>query len=146
MHHSVVLYHRISGHFYSEEDGAECMLSCITLCLRWEMNLQWSIAKRLRYCIIVHIAKYDPTIYLIWPPRSTSNVYGYKYGYRLPLNIHSQKSPWLSRLDRQSSKPVVVGSSPAVDKFFFSFCNSRFHCSAYISNQPIQMKSTVTYT
>ena len=63
---------------------------------------------------------HNPTIYmyLIWPPRSTSSVYRYKYGYRLPLNIHSQKSPWLSRLERQSSKPEVVGSSPAVGKIF----------------------------
>ena len=44
--------------------------------------------------------------------------------YHLPLNIHSHKSPWLSRLERHSSKPEVVGSNPAVGKNF-SFCNSR---------------------
>ena len=33
--------------------------------------------------------------------------------------------PWHSRLERQSSKQEVVGSSPIVDKNF-SFCNSRF--------------------
>ena len=37
------------------------------------------------------IAMHDPTIYLIWPPRNTSNVYRYKYGYRLPLNIHKSQ-------------------------------------------------------
>ena len=64
---------------------------------------------------------HDPTIDLIGPPRSTSNVYRYKYGYRLPLNIHSHKSPWLSRLERHSSKPEVVGSNPAVGKNSFHF-------------------------
>ena len=39
MHHSVVLYHRINVHFYSEDDGAECVLSCIILWPRREMNL-----------------------------------------------------------------------------------------------------------
>ena len=31
----------------------ECMLSRITLCSRWEMNLQWSIAIRFINCILV---------------------------------------------------------------------------------------------
>ena len=53
--------------------------------------------------------------------------------------------PWDSRLDRQPSKREVVGSSPAVGRNF-SFCNSRFLRMAHISNQPIQMKSTVTFT
>ena len=88
---------------------------------------------------------HDPTIYLIWPPRSTSNVYRYKYGYRLPLNINIHKSPWLSRLERHSSKPEVVGSNPAVGKNF-SFCNSRSLHVADTSNQSIQMKPTVAYT
>ena len=88
---------------------------------------------------------HDPTIYLIGPPRSTSNVYRYKYVYKLPLNIHSHKSPWLSRLGRHSSKPEVVGSNPAVGKNF-SFCNSRSLRVADTSNQSIQMKSTVAYT
>ena len=58
----------------------------------------------------------------------------------------SQKSPFRSRfLERQSSKPGAVGSSPAVGKNF-SFCNSYFHCVADISSQPIWIKSTVTYT
>ena len=48
-------------------------------------------------------------------------------------------------LERQSSKREVVGSSPAVGKNF-SFCNSRFPRIAHSSNQPIQMKSTGTYT
>ena len=91
------------------------------------------------------IAMHDPTIYLIWPSRSTSNVYRYKYGYRLPLNLHSHESPWLSRLERQSSILEVVGSNPAVGKNF-SFCNSRSLRVADTSNQSIQMKSTVTYT
>ena len=63
----------------------------------------------------------------------------------LPLNIHSHKSPWLSRLEHHSSKPEVVGSSPAVGKNF-SFCNSRSLHVADTSNQSIQMKSTVAYT
>ena len=62
---------------------------------------------------------HDPTIYLIWPPRSTSNVYRYKYVYKLPLNIYSHKSPWLNRLGRHSSKPEVVSSNPAVGKNFY---------------------------
>ena len=61
------------------------------------------------------------------------------------LNIHSHKSPWLSRLGRHSSKPEVVGSNPAVGKNF-SFCNSRSLRVADTSNQSIQMKSTVAYT
>ena len=77
-----------------------------------------------------------------WNP---SNLYRYKYGYRLPLNIHSHKSPWLSRLERHSSKPEVVGSNPTVGKNF-SFCNSRSLHVADTSNQSIQMKSTVAYT
>ena len=80
-------------------------------------------SKKIQILLFI-IAMHDPTIYLIWPPRSTSNVYRYKYGYRLPLKIHSHKSPWLSRLERHSSKPEVVGSNPAVGKNF-SFCNSR---------------------
>ena len=88
------------------------------------------------------IAVHDPTIYLIRPPRSTSNVYRYKYIYRLPLNIHSQNTPWLSRLERQSSKPKVVGSSPVLVNNF-SFCNSRFHYVAGISSQPIQGKREI---
>ena len=55
------------------------------------------------------------------------------------------KSPWLSRLERHSSKPEVVGSNPAVGKNF-SFCNSRSLHVADTSNQSIQMKSTVAYT
>ena len=39
MHHSLASYLRINVHFYSEDDGVECMLSCITLCSRSEMNL-----------------------------------------------------------------------------------------------------------
>ena len=77
---------------------------------------------------------HDPTIYLIWPPRSTSNVYRYKYGYRLPLNIHSHKSPWLSRLERHSSKPEVVGSNPAVGKNF-SYFYASFTCEKKIWNE-----------
>ena len=88
---------------------------------------------------------HDPTIYLIKPPRSTSHVYRYKYVYKLPLNIHSHKSPWLSQLGRHSSKPEVEGSNPAVGKNF-SFCNSRSLRVADTSNQSIQMKSTVAYT
>ena len=121
-----------------DNSRAECMLSCITLCLRWEMNLQLSIEKDPDIVLLFIIAMHDPTIYLIWPPRSTSNVYRYKYGYRLPLNIHSHKSPWLSRLERHSSKPEVVGSNPAVGKNF-SFCNSRSLRVADTSNRSIQM-------
>ena len=99
----------------------------------------------LYYCLSSQCMIQHATIYLIWPPRSTSNVYRYKYGYRLPLNIHSHKFPWLSRLERHSSKPEVVGSNPAVGKNF-SFCNSRSLHVADTSNQSIQMKSTVAYT
>ena len=67
------------------------------------------------------------------------------YIIKLPLNIHSHKSPWLSRLGRHSSNPEVVGSNPAVGKNF-SFCNSRSLRVADTSNQSIQMKSTVAYT
>ena len=42
-------------------------------------------------------------------------------------------------------KIKVVGSSSAVCKNF-SFWNSRFRRVAHSSNQPIQMKSIVTYT
>ena len=49
MHHIVALYHRKNMRFYSEDDGAECILSCITLCLRWEMNLLRSITQRFKY-------------------------------------------------------------------------------------------------
>ena len=35
------------------QHGAECMLSRVTMCSRWEMNLQWSIANKIRSCIIV---------------------------------------------------------------------------------------------
>ena len=66
------------------------------------------------FVLLFIIAMHDPTIYLIWPSRSTSNVYRYKYGYRLPL-----KTPWLSRLECQSSKPEEVRSNPAVGKIFF---------------------------
>ena len=52
---------------------------------------------------------------------------------------------WHSRLERQSSKREIMGSSSAVGKNI-SFCNSRFLRVAHSSNQPIQMKSTVTYT
>ena len=45
---------------------AECIVSHIKLCSRWEMNLQWSIAKRFRYIVLLfYIAMHDPTIYLI---------------------------------------------------------------------------------
>ena len=38
------------------QHGADCMLSRITLCSRWEMNLQWSIAKRFIYCnVVLHL-------------------------------------------------------------------------------------------
>ena len=110
---------------------------------KWIYNCQQQIDPDIVLLFI--IAMHDPTIYLIWPPRSTSNVYRYKYGYRLPLNIHSHKSPWLSRLERHSSKPEVVGSNPAVGKNF-SFWNSRSLHVADTSNQSIQMKSTVAYT
>ena len=52
---------------------------------------------------------------------------------------------WHYRLQSQSTKQEVVGSSPAVGKNF-SFCNSRFLCMAHNSNQSIQMKSTITLT
>ena len=110
---------------------------------KWIYNCQQQIDPDI--VLLFKIAMHDPIIYLIWPPRSTSNVYRYKYGYRLPLNIHSHKSPWLSRLGRHSSKPEVVGSNPAVGKTF-SFCNSRSLHVADTSNQSIQMKSTVAYT
>ena len=47
--------------------------------------------------------------------------------------------------ERQSREREIVGSSPAVGKNF-SFCNPRSLRVANTSNQPIQMKSTVTYT
>ena len=50
-----------------------------------------------------------------------------------------------STLERQSSKRKVVGWNPDVGNNF-SFCNSRFLRVANSSNQPVQMKSTVTYT
>ena len=34
IHHIVALYHRKNVRFYSGDDGAECILSCITLSLR----------------------------------------------------------------------------------------------------------------
>ena len=87
------------------------------------------------------IAMHDPTIYLIWPPRSTSNVYRYKYVYKLPLNIHSHKSPWLSRLGRHSSKPEVVGSNPLWARIFHFVILALFawltpQISQYKWNQP----------
>ena len=70
---------------------------------------------------------HDPTIYLVWSPCGMSNVYWYKYGYSLPLNVYRQHVRWHSRLERQSSERevVAVASSPAVGKKF-SFCNSHF--------------------
>ena len=50
-----------------------------------------------------------------------------------------------SALKRQSSNWEAVGSNPAVGKNI-SFCNSRFLRVANTSNQPIEIKSTVTYT
>ena len=61
------------------------------------------------------------------------------------MNVYSQNALMLSRLERQYSKREVVGSSLAVDKNF-SFCNSGFLRVAHSLNQPIQMKSIVTYT
>ena len=49
--------------------------------------------------------------------------------------------PWRSRLECQSSKRKVLGSSPTVGKNF-SFCNSRF-LDACLTKR---MKSSVTYT
>ena len=127
-----------------DNSRTECMLSCITLCLRWEMNLQLS-TNRSRYCIIVYHCNAWSNNLSDLTTNKYVNVYRYKYVYKLPLNIHSHKSPWLSRLGRHSSKPEVVGSNPAVDNNF-SFCNSRSLRVADTSNQSIQMKSTVAYT
>ena len=47
------------------------ILSRITLCLRWEMNLQWSIGKKyhiLYYCFTLQCMIWL-FIYLIWSPR-----------------------------------------------------------------------------
>ena len=46
-----------------------------------------------------------------------------------------QVVPWHRRLDRQSSKREVVGSSPAVGKKF-SFCNSCFLCVPHSLTKP----------
>ena len=45
---------------------------------KWIYNCQQQIDPDIVLLFI--IAMHDPTIYLIWPPRSTSNVYRYKYG------------------------------------------------------------------
>ena len=73
------------------------------------------------------------------------NLFEFIVRYVYIIYLHSHKSPWLSRLERHSSKPEVVGSNPAVGKNF-SFCNSRSLRVADTSNQSIQMKSTVAYT
>ena len=61
------------------------------------------------------------------------------------INMDIVRYRWYSRLERESSKREVVGSSPAVCTNF-SFCNFRFLRVAHSSYQPMQMKSTVTYT
>ena len=61
------------------------------------------------------------------------------------VHVYNQKSREHSRLERHSKEREIVGSSPAVVKNF-SFCNPRSLSVIDTSNQPIQMKSTVTNT
>ena len=70
----------------------------------WEMNQQWSIAKIFDIVLLFYIATHDPTICLIWPPRGTSNVYRYYYGYSLPLNVYSQNNPIAQSVRAQATE------------------------------------------
>ena len=86
----------------------------------------------------IQILYYGFTLQSIWFDKTTcSNIY--RYWYSLPINVHNQNCSMAQLVGRPSSKRETVDSSPTVDKNF-SFCNSRF---LQISNQPIQLKSTV---
>ena len=69
-----------------------------------------------------------------------------RYWYRTPATV--LKLNWTNKYILffcQSSKREIVGSSSAAGKNF-SCCNFPFLRMAHSSNQPIQMKSTVTFT
>ena len=63
--HSIIQTLSCNKYIDEVQHGVECMLSRITLCSRWEMILQWSIAKDSDIVLLLYIAMHDPTIYLI---------------------------------------------------------------------------------
>ena len=68
MHQKVVLYHCINVHFYSEDDGAECMLTVVVYYIVFAMRNESTIvnSKKIQNIVLFFIiAMHDPTIYLI---------------------------------------------------------------------------------
>ena len=93
--------------------------------------------------LLFYIAIHDPTIYLIWPDHVVRRISIYIYIYLLIIII--KWGHWRSWFERPTCKREEVGSRPTVGKHF-SFCCSRVLRVPFNSNQPIQMKSPVTYT
>ena len=128
--------------FYNEyidevQHGAEFMLSRITLYLRWEMNLQWSIARDSDIILLlfyIAIAIRDLKIYLILSDHVM---------HRLSLLI------CVNNPRGSVAKSVRVSRSLLVWVFTvgknFSFCNSRFLRVPHRLTKRLRMKSSVSY-
>ena len=98
---------------------AECVLSCITCCSRWEMYLQWSLANKFRSCIVVLVYNaWFNYLSILLDHRVLRLTFIYINMYIIYHKMSTVRSPGL---ERQSSKREIVFCNTALGKDF-SFC------------------------